>query len=171
MTKEVLDKKELFSSIRVAIDQHIHLFSSLDECNINRVPFEGSWTAGQLLRHITKSTNALANTMVSAKKSAGRNPSQNVPNFKKTFLSTANKFEAPEFIVPENIDYKKENSIEELLQSFQKLEENAEHTDLDDLVEGLPFGPATKLEILHFVLYHTQRHLRQMQNICEVLKK
>ena len=59
--------------------------------------------------------------------------------------------------------------MQELKLAFNKLKENERKTDLTSLVEGLPLGPITKLEILHFSLYHTQRHLHQMKKIVAAL--
>ena len=66
--------------------------------------------------------------------------------------------------------YEKQASIDELNNSFEQFKESAESANLDELVEGMPLGPTTKLEIIHFVLYHTQRHLHQMKKICQALK-
>jgi len=40
----------------------------------------------------------------------------------------------------------------------------------NELITGLPLGPITKLEIIHFIFYHFQRHLIQMKRITEALK-
>ncbi len=171
MTNDVLTRPKLFASIGDAVSQLVQLMSSLDDGNVNKVPYEGSWNAGQLLRHVTKSINGMAGAMLAESKTAERNPSEKVPQLQETFLSTTNKFNSPEFIVPENETYHKQTSMAELNQAFETLKENAGNANMDDLVDGLPFGPTTKLELLHFVLYHTQRHLRQMGRICEALKK
>ncbi|MES2431295.1 MAG: DinB family protein [Bacteroidota bacterium] len=170
MTKEVLTKDELFVSIDDTFTQLAQLLSSLDENGINKIPYQGSWTPGQLIRHVTKSTNGMAQAMLASPKLAERDVTQNVHQLKKTFLDFSKKINSPEFIIPEDEIYNKENSLKELNQSFEKLKENANKADLNNLVEGLPFGPTTKFELLHFVLFHTERHLHQMRRICEGLK-
>ena len=76
---------------------------------------------------------------------------------------------SPEFIVPEAGPYDKQVAIDDLNNAFQQLKENAEAADTGVMVEGLPFGPVTKLELIHFTLFHTQRHLHQMEKICKTL--
>ena len=57
-----------------------------------------------------------------------------------------------------------------LRKSTKKTIAKEEIANLTDMVDNLPLGAITKLEILHFVLYHTQRHLHQMKKICDALK-
>ena len=48
------------------------------------------------------------------------------------------------------------------LRSVEKFPENAVPSELLDLP---PIGEITKLEVLYFVLYHTQRHIHQLKNV------
>jgi|SRR6185436_12932736 len=170
MTKETLNKNELFVSIDKVMSQVIEMFAALDESKINIVPFKDSWTAAQLLCHITKSTNGMAKALGTKSPPAARSSVERVPELKKIFLDFSKKFKSPEFIVPENETYDKETSIRELEASVRELKEHAEKADLDEITDKLPLGPITKLEILHFVLYHTTRHLHQLEKICDALK-
>jgi hypothetical protein len=170
MTKETLNKNELFVSIDKVMSQVIEMFTSLDEGKINSVPFKDSWTAAQLMRHITKSTNGMAKALGTKSAPAARSSDERVPELKKIFLDFSKKFKSPEFIVPENETYDKETSIRELEASVRELKENAEQSNLNEITDKLPLGPITKLEILHFVLFHTKRHLHQLEKICDALK-
>ncbi len=144
--------------------------SAVDEDKINTVPYEGSWTAPQLLRHVTKSINGMTKAMQMDAKPSNRNPSERVDQLKNIFLDFSKKLKQPDFIIPEERIYEKQSSIMELNESFSRFKESAVSANADDLVEGLPLGPITKLEIIHFVLYHTQRHLHQMEKICGALR-
>jgi len=161
---------EILSATSDAVSQLIDLMAAVDEDKINTIPYEGSWTAPQLLRHVTKSINGMTKAMHMDAKPAERNPGERIEELKKIFLDFSKKLTQPDFIVPEERIYEKQSSIEELNKSFNHFKESAGSVNLIDLVEGLPLGPITKLEIIHFVLYHTQRHLHQMKKICEALK-
>ena len=163
-------KKELIGSIHEPISGMLDLMSQLDNKKVNTVPYKNSWTAGMLFRHVSKSLNAMSKAMRMDGRPAGRDEAEKIPELKKTFLDFSSKLKSPEFIVPENGPYEKQAICEELDHSFDHLKQSTTHAELPDLVEGLPLGPITKLEILHFVLYHTQRHLNQMKKICEALK-
>ena len=170
MTTKTLDTNETLSATADVISELTDLMLSVDEDKVNTIPYDGSWTAPQLLRHVTKSINGMTKAMHMDAKPAERNPGERIEELKKIFLDFSKKFTQPDFIVPEELIYEKQSSIEELNKSFNRFKESAGNANLDDLIEGLPLGPITKLEIIHFVLYHTQRHLHQMKKICEALK-
>lgn len=170
METETLKKNEIATETRMAVSQIIDFMISLDESKINTIPYEGSWTAGQLLRHVTKSISGMAKALEKEGKPAGRDPGERIQELKKVFLDFSKKMQSPDFIVPEEGPYKKQTAIDELNRSFDQFIKNAEKANVNDLVEGLPLGPITKLEIVHFVSYHTQRHLHQMKKICAALK-
>ena len=104
-------------------------------------------------------------------KPAGRNPEEGVPNLKKMFLDFTVKFQSPEFIIPENIEYNKEAVIAAFKKSIEQLQNTRTKVNLIEIIKLPVFGEVTKLEILHFVLYHTQRHNHQLKKIIKVLKK
>lgn len=170
MMIETIDKTELLDQIDEAVSQLIDLMSTLDEKEINTIPYQDSWTAGQLFQHITKSTGAITTAMQKKGDPAERDPAENIAGLKKTFLDFSTKMESPDFIVPEKGTYEKTATIQKLGSSFQQLRESAKDADLSVVVKNSPVGDATKLEILHFVLYHTQRHLQQMKKIHEAIR-
>ena len=170
MVTEILDKNEIFTATGEAVSQLTALMLSVDENQINSIPYENSWTAPQLLRHVTKSINGMAKAMLMDAKPAGRDPGERIEELKKIFLDFSHKLQSPEFIVPEEGNYERQPAIDTLNNAFNQFKENANSADLNGLVQGLPLGPITKLEIIHFVLFHTQRHLNQMKKICEAIK-
>ena len=171
MITETSGKKELLAAINEAISRLQDLMASLDENKINTVPYKDSWTPGQLFRHVKKSIGGMANAMKTESKATERDPGEKIPHLKKAFLDFSNKMKSPDFIIPEAGPYEKNTASEELNKAFNKFKENTNDANLNELVEGLPLGEITKLEILHFVLYHTQRHLHQMKNITNALKR
>ena len=170
MTIETVNKTELLDQIDETVSELISLMSSLDEKEVNTIPYIDSWTAGQLFQHIIKSTEAITEAMRKKGVPAERDPSENIANLKKTFLDFSTKLESPGFIVPEDDTYKKTAIIQKLGNSFQQLRECTNDADLTVLVKKSPVGDATKWEMLHFVLYHTQRHLHQMKKIHEAIR-
>ncbi|HMJ47041.1 MAG TPA: DinB family protein [Ferruginibacter sp.] len=170
MITEISSKDDLFMAIDKAVSEMVSLMSSLNETSINSIPYKGSWTAGQLLEHVTKSTNGMANAMLMESKPAERNPGEKIMGLEKAFLDFSTKMKSPDFIIPGAGPYEKQASIEEINKSFNLFKENTNKANLNDLVKGLPLGEITKLEMLHFVLYHTQRHLHQLKKIYDALK-
>lgn len=171
MNAETLDQATLLSSLDETGSQLEELLSSLDDNELNIVPYEGSWTAGMLYRHITKVIGGMAGALQMPAKPAGRNTDERVPQLKKTFLDFSIKMKAPDMAVPEEAVYQKNDLRDKLDASLKNFKEVAGKQNPDELVTGLPLGDITKQEILHFTLYHTQRHLHQMQKIVDALHK
>ena len=171
MATKIVDNKEVIAAIGSAVSELTDLMSSVENDKINIIPYEGSWTAPQLLRHVTKSISGMAKAMHMDAKPTNRNPGERIEELKTVFLDFSKKMNSPEFIVPEEKIYDKQTSIDDLNKSFNQFAENTNYASLNELVEGLPLGPITKLELIHFTLFHTQRHLHQMKRICSALKE
>ncbi len=169
METKNFNAEETLLEVSAAVSEVTELMLTVDENNVNIVPYDGSWTAPQVLTHVTKSIVEMAKIMELDFAPANRNPGERIDELRKMFLDFSQKFQSPAFIMPEARVYDKQSTIDKLNESFRQFKENAKVADLDGLVEGLPLGPITKLEILYFTLFHTQRHIHQMKNICEVL--
>ena len=170
MTAETLNTKQLFTSLGETWVELVNMISSTNESRINAVPFEGSWTATQLATHVIKSNKAITQGLHMEGKPAERNPEAGVPHLKKMFLNFETKFQSPEFIVPENIHFERERIITALQKSIEQLKKTRNNVELTEMINLPIFGEVTKLELLYFVLYHTQRHNHQLRKILKLLK-
>ena len=162
-------KNEIIPAVMVVAMQVVGLARSLDEEKWNTIPYKGSWTPAQLVRHLLKSVSGIGPLVAKPSKSADRDPGERILQLKQNFLDITKTMQSPEFIVPEKMHYNKESLITEFevaLSPLTKLKD----VNLNELITGLPLGPITKLEIIHFILYHFQRHLIQMKRITEALK-
>ena len=176
MATDTLHTKELFVSLDEISSELLQLISSADSTTINTVPADGygikdSWTAAQLASHVTKSNKAIKQALTMEGKTAERNPGERVPELKNMFLDFTTKFQSPEFIRPTQDTYQKDTLIAELKKSIEHVKELRSKINLSEILSLPAFGEITKLELLHFVLYHTQRHIHQLKNIFQKLKK
>jgi len=169
MITEKSTQQELFQEIEITVLQFVDMVSMLDNNRLNEIPFEDSWTAGQLCNHILKSTAGIAHAMKIDGKTTNRNSEEKITELKNIFLDVSNKFQSPDEIVPDNGPYEKHKIIDDLTKCLKDLNFYSSNTDLSEEVNGGPLGPITKYELLHFVLYHSQRHLRQMKRIYEAV--
>jgi len=145
------------------------LIGSLSEEQFNMVPFIDSWTPAQLAVHVTKSNNGIAQGMGMEGKPALRMPEERVAELKKIFLNFDHKMKSPEFIVPKPGLYKQTTTLAALKRSIDQVIEKSRLTDLSEVIIFPALGEITKLELLYFVLYHTQRHVHQLRNIIKHL--
>ena len=130
MATESVDKNEIIIAIGDTVSQLTDLMSSVENDKINLVPYESSWTASQLLRHVTKSISGMAKAMHMDAKPTDRNPGERIEQLKNVFLDFSQKLKSPEFIVPEEGTYEKQFTIDDLNKSFNQFKENANNANL-----------------------------------------
>lgn len=166
-------KEELKIEIISTFEQLYQTLSLFTQGEINAIPFEGSWTSGQVARHIIKSTSGLKQICDNNTQKLAVNPEEKVPALKQIFLDFSSKMNSPEFIYPEIKDYDKEL----LLSSIQKIEKELVYiTENYDLgltcmeFEMPGFGNLTIYELVSFAVIHTKRHIYQLTNIYKALR-
>jgi DinB superfamily len=174
MPTATLYTKEFFESLDEVSSELIHLIFSAGSMTINIAPpnsyrVKNSWTPAQLISHVTKSNNAIRQALNMEGKTAERNPGERVPELKKMFLDFTVKFNSPEFIRPTPGSYEKDALISDLKKSIEQLKELRSKINLSEIISLPAFGEITKLELLHFVLFHTQRHIHQLKNIFHMI--
>ncbi|HVI47720.1 MAG TPA: DinB family protein [Chitinophaga sp.] len=166
-----MDKQELLIEVENTSAELLKLFSSLDEEQLNKVPFEGSWTAGQLAEHLIKATSA--GLLYTSTTPTIRQPDEKLEPIRNLFMNFDVKFESPDFIRPTST-YHKKDEVEQTLQSrWNEMQQAAETLDLTATCTGfdLPgFGQLTRMELIGFAAIHTQRHIRQLRNIISKVK-
>ena len=167
-----MNTKEIRTEIDGTIKELVQLISSFDHEQLNIVPFEGTWTAGQLAKHVIMSGSGFVKIMNGPVKETERKPDEMSATIKKDFLDFNTKMKSPDFVVPPNTSYKKEELLHSLEDIKAKINQAIETLDLTKtcLAFELPvYGFLTRLEALYFVLYHTQRHIHQLKNIHQRL--
>ncbi len=169
MTTERLNTKELFESLDETSLQLQQLISSLSENKINTIPFKDSWTVAQLASHVIKSNKGIAQALVMQGTQVDRDPAEGAHELKAMFLDFTKKYKSPEFILPTKNTYQKETIVSELKKSIAQLTQLRDKVNLSEMISIPTFGETTKLELLYFVLYHTQRYVHQLKNIRAVL--
>ncbi|MEP6596295.1 MAG: DinB family protein [Ginsengibacter sp.] len=171
MITDTLLTKELFTSLDSTSSELLELISSADSTTLDTVPFKDSWTAAQLASHVTKSNNAITQALNMVGKTAERNPDDRAEELKEMFLNFNTKFKSPDFILPTQDTYNKDMLFKDLEKSIVQLKEIGNKINLGEIISLPAFGEITKLELLHFVLYHTKRHIHQLKKIFKVWEK
>jgi DinB superfamily len=164
--------QEIIPQLENALEQTISLLGSLSEEQLNTVPFEGSWTAAQVGRHLFKSETGTDNLLKTTTQVPDRDPAAGVQKFADIFLNFESKMKSPDYIVPEDKKYDKGRLVASLEEVKDTIIPAAKSTNLNEtapLPEGHPFAGSTKLEIMHFMAYHTIRHNRQIEKIKKAL--
>jgi DinB superfamily len=143
-------------------------FSKFDTLLLNKVPFEGSWTAGQLAEHLVLSNSGFLQVINGPVGETDKPADLMVETIKKDFLNFDVKYDSPKEIYPEDKTYNPSELLENLRQIRAGISEAAGNLDLTKTCSAyeMPgYGFLTRLEAVYFVIYHTQRHIHQLKNI------
>lgn len=142
------------------------------DTNFNTVPFEGSWTAGQVAEHVFKSEGRLPGLLLGHTTPADRDPARNVAQIRKVFLDFSTKLKSPDFILPSEGAKDSTALIGLLEQNRQQMGRIIRESDLTLICEDDPFpgvGCFTRLEWVCFMNCHSLRHAHQLAHIHQVL--
>jgi hypothetical protein len=149
-------------------------FLSCPEKCINDVPFSGSWTAAQLVKHMTMSNDGFADLFNGPTTETSR-PADLMAEKIKTILEDFNyKMNSPDFLYPPFKDYDHEELKVALEKVESKLVNMVDKLDWTKTCTGfeLPvLGNLTRLEAIYFIIYHTKRHTKQLDDIVQKLKQ
>ncbi|MDB5127320.1 DinB family protein [Mucilaginibacter sp.] len=160
-------KDEILNHFNKTTDELIELLTPLTQEQLNKVPFENSWTAGQVGDHLCKSYDATG-VLNGNVKATDRVPDEKLGEVNKLFLDFSIKMESPKEILPTNDDINKGNLLTSLKTRIASLREVIINKDLtkiclDYAIPG--FGEFTRMEWIGFITVHTQRHIHQLKNI------
>ncbi|MBK1441909.1 DinB family protein [Parapedobacter sp. ISTM3] len=165
-------QESLSRSLENAFGELLTTLSSLDEQELNTVPFAGSWTAGQVGDHLRQSYDVVG-CLTGRTEVTQRDPGAYVAPLSEQFLNFEVKMQSPDFILPTEAPIAKERLLDGLKQRTSAiLDFAASHADmtLTCLDFELPtLGALTRNEWLNFVLVHTLRHNHQLANIMHRL--
>ncbi len=145
----------------------LHALDAFSEQEFNTVPPCGGWTPGQVAEHLLLSAGVVE--VISGKTvAATRPPDEKLSGIGAIFLDFTTKLSSPDFIIPAEGHYEKEEMKNRLRIVWTKLAEAARLLDLTAICTDFEFpgsGTLTRLEWINFYVYHTRRHIVQLERI------
>lgn len=159
---------EVLAELNEVMEDFMETLASFDEDEYNQIPFEGSWTPGQVAQHVLLSVSGLTDVLAGEDSETERLPDMHIAIIKGIFLDFDNKMQSPDFICPPAIDYDRQEQLDELERLQERLDEIIPGADMSRTCTGIEFptlGRLTRTEIAHFLVYHTTRHAHQLKNI------
>lgn len=160
---------ELLQEFEAATNSYIDLVATLSQDEINTVPFTGSWTAAQVTEHLCKSDTAMIQALNGPVQPTNRPPDAGVDKLRSIFLDFTTRLPAPEFIIPAAETHDKDSLIAAFKTGREQLGKAIQTLDLTATCHMPIFGKPTRLELIAFVIFHTQRHTNQVKHISEKL--
>ncbi|AOM77508.1 DinB family protein [Pedobacter steynii] len=165
-----MEKKAMLKEMEETMTGWTEVLSSFNQEQLNMVPFEGSWTAGQIAKHLIMANFGFLEVLNGTEGETDRPADQKVARIKSDFLDFTTKMQSPDFILPKAIDYDKGILVSNIEELRGKLTEVILSSDLTKtcLAFEMPvYGYFTRWEAIYFVIYHSQRHLNQLKNIAK----
>ena len=147
----------------------LHALGLFRQETINEIPFANSWSAAQVADHLLKSDNLIIRTLEGEHFPSHRAPDEKVEELRTTFMDFSTKMEAMEVLLPGDDNFSKNDLIEDLKSTRERMVADIHSADLSDTFNTPSFGEITRLELLYFVIFHTKRHIRQLKNIYVAL--
>jgi len=158
--------KQLADSYADLSSQYQSVLNSITEDQLNMALSDDSWTAAQVVNHIIKANDS--GFLLAPGNVVSRDIGLQIPELKSTFLDFETKMQSPDFIIPDNRSFTKQESLESIKMTFENLIQNLPNNDLS-LEIDTPLGKITKWELANFIVFHSQRHLHQLQKIQKSL--
>ena len=162
---------ELKTEIKETQTALLQTLAAFNPEQLNTVPFDGSWTAGQVSEHLIKAVSA--GLLYGNTTETERPPDVMVKPLREQFLDFSTKMKSPDFIIPSDGPHDKQELTGQLQKIWEEIAEAASTLDLTKtcLDFELPgAGHLTRLEWLNFMIVHTKRHTHQLNNIYKALR-
>lgn len=162
-------QQELIDEMENAHRGFLHQLSRFSEQELNRVPNEGSWTAGQVTEHIIKSNGGILNKLLNGDVTSITRPYDEQVDLIKNIFRSEDKIKTAPVLEPGQPPHELDDLLKSLRQQKDQQLETINQKDLKELSIELQFPPApnglTRYEWFIFMIEHTQRHCKQIASI------
>lgn len=165
-----MNKENLIQQIQAVFGKLIGVLSGFEQNQIDKIPFEGSWSAGQVGEHLLKGLSGLPQLVAGKTEKTDRAQDDKVQAIRDLFLDFSTKMQSPDFILPTQNEHDKTKLIAGLRQIESELLDVAHNNDLSLVCLDFELpgsGPFTVCEWIAFFLAHAQRHTHQLENIYD----
>jgi hypothetical protein len=171
-TKNIL-AREIASKLEMTNKELFSIIDTLSDDQFKQHPFTGSWSTAQVIEHLWKADTRVISGLYGKVSDTTRNISQNISKVRDWFLNLSTKLDSPPSIIPSDEPGSRKELMESIRNTREKMMDAATTLDLTMTCHEAPpsFVEYTRLELLHFVLYHTQRHIHQLKNIRKHLSE
>lgn len=146
--------------------------SHFSDAQFNEAPYEGSWTAGMVVEHISKFEEGVLETLRKQSEPTERNPAEKVEQIESIFLDFSMKMTSPEFVEPTPGNKNRAEFVQRLERCLKSAREMAEANDLSLIYNSFSIptmGDFTGVEWMAFFVAHTKRHIHQLNKIHQSL--
>lgn len=163
-----MNKSSVKADLVDSTDKLLRILSGVSDSNFNIKPVEEGWSVGQTTEHLIKVEYGTLKLFAGPVHPTDRDPEQKIQEIKERFLNFEKRMTAFGPIIPDAIPKDKSKALVKLQDIRQQLTGLIDIRDLTKTVTGFEhplFGYLTLIEWIYFNIYHSRRHVRQIQEI------
>jgi uncharacterized damage-inducible protein DinB len=169
MTTNPLSPEELTIEIKNVNRELIQTLSKFSTKELNKIQKEESWTAGQVTEHIIKSNGGILTQLLKGDANPSRRPFDEQVELIKNIFRSEDKMKTDPALEPSQPPHALEDLMKSLNQQKVQQLETINVKELKEVSSELQFPPAanglTRYEWIIFMIEHTRRHGKQIENI------
>ncbi len=164
--------KEKIDELENTLKEFTDIIASFNDDLLNKEFQNESWTLGQVGRHVIKVNSGFLKQLNGPVEITKRKYDEHADNIKAGFLNFNISMTSPEFVVPEKVQYKKEDLLSSLQEINSGLVDAARSLDITQtckLFELPVLGYLTRYEAIAVVIYHAKRHIHFLKKKIQSL--
>lgn len=163
-----MDKLQLLSDLEISTLQLLQCLSNFDKEKFNFSPDGKTWSAAQIAGHLLM-LEVIANKALKGETIPTNRPPDEKINLIKTVMSDVNtKRIAPEVVQPSAELKDPQLMIEQIKFQRELLKKTISEMEMTEACVSFKhpgIGTLTRLEWVYFTIFHTERHLQQLQRL------
>ena len=164
-----MSQEDLIVEIENVNREFIQQISKFSTEKLNKTEKEESWTAGQVTEHIIKSNGGILNQLLNGDATPTTRPFDEQVDLIKNIFRSEDKMKTAPVLEPHQPPHNLEDLMNSLNQQKVQQLKTIKEKELAELSSELQFPPApnglTRYEWLIFMVEHTRRHGKQIENI------
>lgn len=160
----MISKQGINNALNTATTQLIAVIKNFTDAAFNTKPANGGWSPAEVAEHILLLESAVALQLGNDPQPMGRKGDEKIEQF-KSVLQSDFKVNAPEAFHPKG-GHTKDYLINALQENRNRLTELIDTIALDKYPANFRhpmLGGLSNYEWLYLVVYHAERHIKQMQ--------
>lgn len=163
------DLNKLLKELDITARELLQIIAGFSQEQFNKIPFTGSWTAGQVSEHLLKSVEGMPALITgNTRPTTERKPDAHVMTIESIFLDFDTKMKSPDFILPADGPHDRNALLTSFRACLDEIAMKARTIDLTLTCTDFPFpgiGELTRWELICFAICHARRHTLQLKNI------
>ena len=162
-----MDTNKTTEDVQATTDRLLTTLSGFSEERFNTRSSTGRWSAGDIAEHLYILDTRVNKILQQPALPAERPHDQKAGMIESSLLDRNQKYTVPDFIRPSTTEKDQQEIISKLQAERQELIHIVQSIDLTEMVSTnhIRLGSLTRLEWIYFSIYHTQRHIAQLEEL------